>query len=119
MKNFTEIEEYILAKPNAWLDHPFGDDVAVYKVGAKGNSKNGGGKLFAIMPIKKNEFLPPSISLKCEPELAEHLRVKYTSVMPGYHLNKKHWNTIVVAGEMSDDELKDLIDLSYKLVVEG
>jgi predicted DNA-binding protein (MmcQ/YjbR family) len=77
-----EIEDYLLSLPNTKLDYPFGENTAVYKVN---------NKMFALVTEKK---VPVSISLKCDPLLAETLREKYESVMPGYHLNKKHWNTI-------------------------
>lgn len=99
-----QLEKYILAMPEARLDYPFGEEVAVYKVGDK---------MFALIREKKE---PVQISLKCDPLLAETLRAKYDTVMPGYHLNKKHWNTIVMTGQLSDDEVKDLIRLSYNLV---
>jgi predicted DNA-binding protein (MmcQ/YjbR family) len=70
--------------------------------------------MFALIPEGKS---PISISLKCDPKLAEVLREKYESVMPGYHLNKKHWNTIVLSGQLSWDEVKDLILHSYQLVI--
>ncbi|MBX4190877.1 MmcQ/YjbR family DNA-binding protein [Candidatus Saccharibacteria bacterium] len=98
------VEEYLLSMPNARLDYPFGEDVAVYK------AKD---KMFALVREKKE---PVQISLKCDPILAETLREKYDTVMPGYHLNKKHWNTIVLTGQLSWDEVKDLIRLSYDLV---
>lgn len=100
-----EVEEYLLSLPNARLDYPFGEDVAVYKVRDK---------MFALVAEKSK---PVSISLKCDPALAETLREKYESVMPGYHLNKKHWNTIVLSGQLTWQEIKDLIDHSYNLVV--
>lgn len=103
-----QVEEYLLSMPNAWLDYPFGEEVAVYKVGPKESAK-----MFALVPEKKKTV---NISLKCDPVLAEHLREKYESVMPGYHLNKKHWNTIVLSGQLSDKEVKDLIRHSYELV---
>jgi len=106
-----ELEEYLLAKPGARLDYPFGEEVAVYKVGSRES-----GKMFALVPEGKE---PANISLKCDPVLAETLRERYESVMPGYHLNKKHWNTIVTSGQLSDQEVLDLIDLSYRLVVES
>lgn len=90
--------------PNAKLDYPFGEQVAVYKVKDK---------MFALV---QEESQPVRISLKCDPLLAETLREKYESVMPGYHLNKKHWNTIVLTGQLSWEEIKDLILLSYNLV---
>jgi len=98
------VEEYILSMPNARLDYPFGEDVAVYKVGDK---------MFALIGEKKQ---PINLSLKCDPLLAETLREKYVSVMPGYHLNKKHWNTLVLSGELPWDEVQVLIRHSYDLV---
>lgn len=105
-----ELEEYLLSFPNAWLDFPFGEGTSVYKVGHK---ETGEGKLFAIIADSSK---PLRVSLKCDPQLAVHLREKYESVQPGYHLNKKHWNTIICSGQLSDDEVKDLARLSYDLV---
>ena len=102
-----EIEQFLLAKPGAKLDYPFGEEAAVYKVADK---------MFAIVREGKD---PVQISLKCDPLLAETLRKNYESVMPGYHLNKKHWNTIVLSGQLGDDEIFDLINHSYNLVVES
>lgn len=86
------------------MDYPFGENTAVYKVNDK---------MFALVTEKKE---PVQISLKCDPLLAETLRERYETVMPGYHLNKKHWNTIVLTGQLGWDEVKDLINLSYNLV---
>lgn len=105
-----EFDEYLLSFPNTWLDFPFGEGTSVYKIGHK---ETGEGKLFAIIADDSN---PLRISLKCDPQLAELLRDKYESIIPGYHLNKKHWNTIICSGQVPDDELKDLIRLSYRLV---
>ena len=102
------VEEYILSMPNARLDYPFGQDVAVYKVS---NDKDA--KMFALISEKTD---PLRISLKCDPQLAEILRGKYETVMPGYHLNKKHWNTIVLTGQLPWEEVQGLIRLSYDLV---
>ncbi|HEX7963609.1 MAG TPA: MmcQ/YjbR family DNA-binding protein [Candidatus Saccharimonadales bacterium] len=99
-----EVEEYLLSMPNAKLDYPFGEGVAVYKVHDK---------MFALV---KEGSQPVNISLKCDPLLAKHLREKYESVMPGYHLNKKHWNTMVLTGQLSWEEVQDLIRHSYLLV---
>lgn len=107
-----EMEEYLLSFPNTWLDFPFGEGTSVYKVGSKAA---GEGKLFAIIA---DDSSPLRVSLKCDPQLAENLREKYESVLPGYHLNKKHWNTIICSGQLSDDEVKDLARLSYSLVAE-
>lgn len=105
------IEDYILSKPGAWLDYPFGEGVAVYKVGSKKSAK-----MFALISEGKE---PANISLKCDPLLAEKLREEYDTVMPGYHLNKKYWNTIVASGQLSDEYLLSLVDLSYQLVLES
>ena len=99
------LEQYILTKPAAKLDYPFGEDVAVYKVMDK---------MFALISEKKK---PVNISLKCDPELALHLRDKYEEVQEGYHLNKRHWNTIVCSGQLNEQEIFDLINHSYDLVV--
>lgn len=99
-----KVEKYILRMPNARLDYPFGKEAAVYKAGDK---------MFAIIAEKSD---PVRLSLKCDPNLAVTLRRKYDTVMPGYHLNKKHWNTIVLTGQLSWEEIKDLIRHSYDLV---
>jgi predicted DNA-binding protein (MmcQ/YjbR family) len=104
-----EVENYILSMPNSWLDYPFGKDVAVYKTGPKDS-----GKMFALIAEGKD---PVRLSLKCDPQLSQLLRDKYDEVMPGYHLNKKHWNTLVLAGgQLQWPEVQDLIRLSYQLV---
>ena len=102
--NHKEVEAYLLSLPDARLDYPFGEGVAVYKVGDK---------MFALVAEKSS---PVSISLKCDPQLAAMLREKYESVMPGYHLNKKHWNTMLLTGQLSWQEVQDLIRHSYQLV---
>src|SRR6266849_2398247 len=99
------VEQYILSMPGARLDYPFGEGVAVYKAGND--------KMFALVEEKSD---PLRISLKCDPLLAETLREKYESVMPGYHLNKKHWNTIVLSGQLSWPEVQDFVRHSYELV---
>ena len=98
------VEEYILSMPNSRLDYPFGEGVAVYKAADK---------MFALIAESKD---PLHLSLKCDPQLAEVLREKYVTVMPGYHLNKKHWNTIVLSGELPWEEVQGLIRHSYQLV---
>lgn len=99
-----QVEEYILSMPNARIDYPFGEGVAVYKVGDK---------MFALISEGKD---PVQLSLKCDPNLAVILREKYDEVMPGYHLNKKHWNTLVLSGQMPWEEVQGLILHSYNLV---
>ena len=101
-----DVEGFILKLKGSKRDYPFGEQVAVYKYKDK---------MFALLSEGKE---PLNLSLKCDPLLAEVLREKYESVMLGYHLNKKHWITIVLTGQLSLDEVKDLIVLSYNLVVE-
>lgn len=105
-----EVEKYLLNMPSARLDYPFGEGVAVYKVGAADDAK-----MFALV---KEGSDPVQISLKCDPQLARTLRERYESVMPGYHLNKKHWNTLVLSGQLEWEEIQDLIRHSYQLVAE-
>jgi len=110
------IEAYILSMPNARLEYPFGKDVAVYKVGigvpevATGKEA---GKMFALIAEGTD---PLRLSLKCDPQLAILLREKYETVLGGYHLNKKHWNTMILTGQVPLEEVHDLIRLSYNLV---
>lgn len=103
------LDAYLLNFPDTWLDFPFGEDVYVYKVGDKEADQ---GKLFAL--IAKGSS-PVRLSLKCDPQLAQNLREMYESVLPGYHLNKKHWNTIVCSGQLDDDQIFDLARHSYLL----
>ena len=98
------VEKYILSMPNAKLDYPFGEGVAVYKIKDK---------MFALISEKSK---PLQVSLKCDPQLAEILRQKYETVMPGYHLNKKHWNTVILSGQLPWEEVQGLIRHSYDLV---
>ncbi len=104
MISHAELEKYLLSMPGAKLDYPFGEGVAVYK---------SGDKMFALV---KEGSKPIHLSLKCDPLLAATLREKYESVMPGYHLNKKHWNTLLLTGQLGWDEVQDLIRHSYILV---
>lgn len=93
--------------PNAVRDYPFGEQVAVYKVNDK---------MFALIAEGSD---PLRISLKCDPQLSVLLREKYETVMPGYHLNKKHWNTIILSGQLPWEEIQGFIIHSYNLVVGG
>ena len=106
MIDHKQVEAYILSFPNTRLDYPFGEDVAVYKATDK---------MFAL--IRENKS-PVQLSLKCDPLLSVHLRQKYDEVQPGYHLNKKHWNTLVLTGQLGWDQVRDLILLSHNLVTE-
>jgi predicted DNA-binding protein (MmcQ/YjbR family) len=93
-----------LEKPGATESTPFGPDNLVFKVG---------GKMFALLAIDE---VPPRANLKCDPDLALDLRDRYDDVQPGYHMNKKHWNTVVLEGEIPEAELRRMIDHSYDLV---
>ena len=86
-------------------DYPFGDEVAVFKVA---------GRIFALVSLGSP---PGNVSLKCDPDLAINLRAQYAAITPGYHLSKRHWNTVTLDGSVPDDELLELIDHSYDLVV--
>lgn len=112
-----KLEEFLLQLPGTWLDYPFGEGVAVYKIGKKQDAKSKkaevDAKMFAIISETAN---PLQVSLKCDPILAVSLREKYESVLPGYHLNKKHWNTIICGGQISQEEIFDLARHSYELV---
>jgi len=102
--NHKLIEEYLLSMANAKLDYPFGEGVAVYKVHDK---------MFALISEASD---PLRISLKCDPQLSVILREKYETVLEGYHLNKKHWNTVILTGQLSWEEIQGLIVHSYNLV---
>lgn len=101
--NIEELRIFCLSLKGTTEDLPFDDNTLVFKVM---------GKMFALTDI--NEFA--SVNLKCEPEKAIELREKYSSVRAGYHMNKKHWNTIEVNGELTDAEMKEWILHSYELV---
>lgn len=109
MITHQQLEQHILELPEMWLDFPFGKDVSVYKYG---KANDGAGKMVALIA---HDAVPVRLSLKCDPQLAEILREQYETVLPGYHLNKKHWNTIICSGQLGDDELFDLIRHSYEL----
>ncbi|MDQ3093756.1 MAG: MmcQ/YjbR family DNA-binding protein [bacterium] len=111
MINHKTVEDYILSLPNTSREYPFGEGIAVYKV-VVGNDK----KMFGLIPEGKT---PVNLSLKCDPQLAVVLREKYETVLEGYHLNKKHWNTLILSGQLPWDEVESLINLSYRLVTEG
>ncbi|MBH2003450.1 MAG: MmcQ/YjbR family DNA-binding protein [Sphingobacteriia bacterium] len=100
-----EIREYCLGKPDVEETLPFGPDTLVYKVN---------GKMFLLTGFDND---PVSFNVKCDPDKAVELREEFSaSVFPGYHMNKKHWNTILVNGTLSDQQLREMIDESYHLV---
>jgi predicted DNA-binding protein (MmcQ/YjbR family) len=100
-----ELKAQCLALPGASEEFPFGDEVSVFKVE---------GKMFAACHLDGD---PLQLSVKCDPELAVQLRAAYPAIAPGYHLNKRHWNTITIDGSLSDDMVTDLLGDSYDLVV--
>src|SRR5437879_1630821 len=103
----VEFREYCLTKPNATEGTPFGETVLVFKVA---------GKMFALMSLDE---VPATTNLKCDPDLALELRDRYEQVRPGYHMNKKHWNTVEIEGGIPEPELRKMIDHSYELVVKS
>ncbi len=106
----TELEAlraYLLGKVGTTEEQPFGPEALVFKVV---------GKMFALVAWQAT---PMSISLKCDPHLAEMLRTTYAAVQPGYHLNKRHWNTVMLDNTIPAEEITELIDASYALVVKG
>ncbi len=107
MMDEQALRDYCLSQKGAGENFPFGDDVRVFKVM---------GKMFALIPVGEK---PPSISLKCDPHWALVLRETYPAITPGYHLNKQHWNSVAVDGTIPDDEVYEMIDHSYKLIVKA
>ncbi|MCE3007602.1 MAG: MmcQ/YjbR family DNA-binding protein [Bacteroidetes bacterium] len=105
MKELDTLQAYALAKPGSEPTMPFGDDALVLKVR---------GKIWMIIRL---DSTPLYISVKCDPAQALELRARYAAVQPGYHLSKKHWNTICLDGSLPDVELRHWIDHSYELVV--
>ena len=101
------LHDYLLAKPEAWLDFPFGPDVRVYKVARK---------MFATMGWE-DELA--RTNLKCEPDHALQLRDLFPAVLPGYHMNKRHWNTVIIDGTVPTTEVKAMVDHSYALVAKS
>ncbi|MDB5281065.1 MAG: MmcQ-like protein [Bacteroidota bacterium] len=101
--NLEELRDYCLQKPGATEGLPFGDDTLVFKVG---------GKIFLLADISVGN----SFNVKCDPELAVELRERYTEVRPGYHMNKKMWNTVFMDGVLTSKQLVDMVDHSYHLV---
>ncbi len=102
--NIETLQEYCLSKPAAEETLPFGPNTLVYKVG---------GKVFLLVSLDAE---PLRFNLKCDPDKAIELREQYDAVQPGFHMNKKHWNTVTADGSVRDAELKEWIDDSYALV---
>jgi predicted DNA-binding protein (MmcQ/YjbR family) len=105
--NIEQIREYCLKKKGVTEEFPFDEETLVFKVA---------GKIFLLASL---ESIPLQINLKCDPEKAVELREEYESVQPGYHMNKKHWNTIIIDGTIPLQQVFEWIDNSYNLVVAG
>ena len=105
MNTFAQLYDYCINKTGAIEDYPFDEKTLVFKVG---------GKMFALTGV---ETLPPRVNLKCDPERALELRERYEAIQPGYHMNKKHWNTVLLDGSIPEDLVCELIDHSYELVL--
>jgi predicted DNA-binding protein (MmcQ/YjbR family) len=101
----AELRAHCLSFTGAEEAFPFGPRTSVFKVA---------GKMFALSQLGADSF---RVSLKCEPELAEALREAYPAVIPGYHLNKRHWNTVIIDGSLPDQTIREMIEDSYDLVV--
>jgi predicted DNA-binding protein (MmcQ/YjbR family) len=100
-----ELRNHCLSFPGAEETFPFGPENCVFKIG---------GKMFALSRLAENRL---RVSLKCEPPLAEQLREAHAAVLPGYHLNKRHWNTVIIDGSLPDEMIRDMVEDSYDLVV--
>src|SRR6266481_1404541 len=105
--DLAQFREYCLSKPCATESTPFGPGVLVFKVRDK---------MFALAALDE---VPTLVNLKCDPDLALDLRHRYEQVTPGYHMNKKHWNTVDIEGGIPDPELRKMIDHSYDLVAKS
>jgi predicted DNA-binding protein (MmcQ/YjbR family) len=103
--NRAQVLEICGSFPAAVEDYPFGDGVAVFKVG---------GRMFALVSLDGDAG---SVNLKCDPDVAVDLRARHPAVRPGYHQNKRHWNTVELDGSIPDEEVEEMIEHSYELVV--
>ncbi|HCL83089.1 MAG TPA: MmcQ-like protein [Chitinophagaceae bacterium] len=101
------IRKYCLEKKSVAESFPFGESTLVFKVM---------GKMFLLMSL---DHRPLQFNVKCEPEKAEEYREAYSSVIPAYHMNKKHWNTIILNGQLSAKQIREMIDVSYSLVIQS
>jgi len=104
--NIEEIRDYCLTKPGVTEDMPFGEDTLVFRVGEK---------LFLLTSLSQGD----RFNVKCDPERAIELREQHTEIQPGYHMNKKHWNTVYTNGDLSRRQICDMIDHSYDLVLKS
>lgn len=102
--NIETLREYCIVKPGVTEGFPFGEDTLVFKVG---------GKMFLLIGLSEGD----RFNVKCDPELAVELREQHNEVQPGYHMNKTHWNTVHMDGNLTEMQLRDMIDHSYDLVL--
>ena len=109
--NIEQLREYCLSKKQVAEEFPFDADTLVFKVL---------GKMFALFPLENWESGKGSVNLKADPEYSEELRADYSSIRPGFHMSKKHWNSVYIhEGELQSKFIKNLIDHSYEMVVKG
>jgi predicted DNA-binding protein (MmcQ/YjbR family) len=104
--DLQELRDYCLSKPGATEAFPFGEDTLVFKVL---------GKMFALVSVSSSDW----VNLKCEPERALELRAAYEEIRPGYHMNKRHWNTVQLDGRLSRAQVEELVDHSFECVAAG
>jgi len=107
VRNLKHLRTYLLQKTGAVEATPFGPETLVFKVM---------GKMFILIALEER---PLRVTLKCDPDLSLALRAKYQAVIPGYYMNKKHWNTVTLDGTIPDEEILGMINFSYELVVRG
>jgi predicted DNA-binding protein (MmcQ/YjbR family) len=105
--DFESLKQYCSNKKCVTMDFPFDDNTLVFRIG---------GKMFLLANINEPKF---KITLKCDPLMAESLRQEYTSVIPGYHMNKRNWNTVSIDGSIPNEKLLWMIDMSYDLVLKS
>lgn len=108
--NIENFYEYCLSKKGVTEHFPFDEDTLVFKVGSK---------MFALSSLSNWEKAKPSINLKCNPERAVTLREEYEAIQPGYHMNKQHWNTVLINQDADDVLVRELIDHSYELILKS
>jgi predicted DNA-binding protein (MmcQ/YjbR family) len=110
--NIERFRDFCLTLSGSYLDFPFDETTMTVKVGPRGR-----GRMFALADVNGD---PPAANLKCEPELARDLRAAYPrSIMGGRHMNKEHWNTVLIDGELEDDLIERMVVHSYERVVAG
>lgn len=105
--NIETLREYCISKKAVTEDFPFGETTLVFRVKEK---------IFLLVSLDAN---PLQFNAKCEPEKAIELREEYAAIKPGYHMNKKHWNTVIIDGSISSKLIKEMIDDSYNLIVQS